>query len=168
MTAAAARVEGSARGARGWLRRASTHADVEQARAVIRRIGDLSDNIVGVGPFGIGLDGVLAWVPIVGTAYSLGAGAMLLHQGWRARVATPRLALAGAMLLGRTAVGVVPIAGDILVDLLRGHRYAAKVLQRGVERTLYVEGSRAAARSNPRLAAEMAAAKRVVFLDEPD
>ena len=167
MIAAAARAEGSdRRRAAGWLVQARTHAEVEQARAVIKRIGDLSDNIVGVGPFGIGLDGVLAWVPFVGTAYSLGAGAMLLHQGWRARVATPRLALAGAMLLGRTAVGVVPIAGDILVDLLRGHRYAAKVLQRGVDRTLYVEGSNASARSDPRLAAEIASARRVVFLDD--
>ena len=166
MTAAFLRMDGHARRARGLLRRARTRSEVDDARAVMKRVGDLSDNIVGVGPFGIGLDGVLAWVPIVGTAYSLGAGGLLLYEGWRAKVGPARMGAAAAIMLSRTMVGVVPIFGDILVDLVRGHRISAKLLQRGVDRTLYVEGSRAQAQADPRLREQIAAARRVVFLDD--
>ncbi len=133
---------------------------------MMQRIGDLSDNIVGVGPFGIGLDGVLAWVPFVGTAYSVGAGGLLLYEGWKAQVGPARLAAAGAIMLSRTVVGVVPLFGDILVDLVRGHRISAKLLQRGVDRTLYVEGSRALAEADPLMREQIAAARRVVFLED--
>ncbi len=166
MTAAFLRMDGHARRARSLLRQARTRAEVDDARAVMKRVGDLSDNIVGVGPFGIGLDGVLAWVPIVGTAYSLGAGGLLLYEGWRAKVGPARMGAAAAIMLSRTVVGVVPIFGDILVDLVRGHRISAKLLQRGVDRTLYVEGSRAQAQADPRLREQIAAARRVVFLDD--
>ena len=166
MTAAAAafRTEAPSRG--GVFRRARSLAEIDRAHAAIRRIGDLSDNLVGVGPFGVGLDGLLAWVPIVGTVYSVGAGAVLLLQGWRAHVAPERLAVAAAIMGLRTLVGEVPILGDVVVDLVRGHRYSARLLQRGIERTLYVEGRAAQAQGDPALRARMAAAKRVVFLGD--
>lgn len=166
MTAASARVDAPPHRAAGALRPARTLAEVARARATMKTIGDLSDNIVGIGPFGIGLDGVLAWAPFVGTAYSLGAGGLLLHQGWRARVGPARMGAAAAIMLSRTVVGLAPIVGDILVDLVRGHRIAAKILQRGVDRTLYVEVSRARAQSDPELRARMAGARRVVFLGD--
>ena len=165
MTAAFARMAGRPHRAAGLLRPAKTRAEVERARAMMQRIGDLSDNIVGVGPFGIGLDGVLAWVPFVGTAYSVGAGGLLLYEGWRAKVGPARMGAAAALMLSRTMVGVVPLFGDILVDLVRGHRISAKLLQRGVDRTLYVEGSRALAEADPVRREQIAAARRVVFLE---
>jgi hypothetical protein len=45
--------------------------DKERAHRAWRtaeRIKQLSDRIVGVGPWGLGVDGVLAWVPVAGTA----------------------------------------------------------------------------------------------------
>ena len=45
------------------------------------RIKKLSDNLIKVGPWGLGLDGVLAWVPVAGTVYSLGTGGRA--RGWR-------------------------------------------------------------------------------------
>ena len=68
-------------------------------------------------------------------------------------------------MLSRTVVGVVPLFGDILVDLVRGHRISARLLQRGVDRTLYVEGSRRAAEADPAMRAQIASARRVVFLE---
>ena len=168
MTAAASSAA-RPQGARLKLRRAGTIAEVGKARRLIKGVGDLSDNIVGVGPFGVGLDGVLAWIPIVGSVYSLGAGAVLLAQGWRAHVSPARMAAAAAMMLGRTAVGEIPLLGDVAVDLFRGHRYAARLLQAGVDGTLYVEGSPSLLALDPKLAEEVEAARRrgrrVVFLD---
>ena len=57
--------------------------DKERAHGAWRaaeRIKRLSDRLVGIGPVGIGLDGVLAWVPVAGTAYSLGAGGLLARS----------------------------------------------------------------------------------------
>lgn len=41
------------------------------------QIKRLSDRLVGIGPFGIGLDAVLDWIPGLGPIYSAGAGALL-------------------------------------------------------------------------------------------
>ena len=168
MTAAAAVRAASRAGAERVAGRARTRAQVERARRTLQRVGDLSDNIVGFGPFGIGLDGVLAWIPVVGTIYSVGAGAVLLRAGWRAHASPARLAAAAAMMLARTAVGEVPILGDVVVDLVRGHRYAARLLQAEVERTLFIEASAPVAALDPALSAQVAAARRtgrrVVFL----
>ena len=47
--------------------------------------GRLSDSLVRVGPFSLGLDGVLSWVPGLGDLYSTAAGAFIVVQGARAR-----------------------------------------------------------------------------------
>ena len=60
-------------------------ADIEKIWSNVEGVKKLSDRAVGIGPFGIGLDGLLTWVPVVGTVYSLGAAGWLLVQGIRAR-----------------------------------------------------------------------------------
>ena len=45
----------------------------------------LSDRVIGIGPFGLGVDGVLAWVPGLGPIYSIGAGAFRCRWLPRAR-----------------------------------------------------------------------------------
>ena len=54
-----------------------TRADAElrSIRESINLVGRLSDSIVRFGPFSIGIDGVLSWIPAVGELYSMGAGA---------------------------------------------------------------------------------------------
>jgi hypothetical protein len=49
------------------------------------KIKRVADRLVGLGPFGIGLDGLLACVPFAGTAFSLGAGLWLVAEGVMAR-----------------------------------------------------------------------------------
>ena len=69
--------------------------DRERAHLAWRRadrIRKLSDRVVGVGPWGIGLDGVLAWVPVAGIVYSLGAGGLLLYEGGKAGASNATLA----------------------------------------------------------------------------
>lgn len=49
------------------------------------RIKRLSDRLVGIGPFGIGLDAVIDWIPGLGPIYSAGAGALLVGHALSAR-----------------------------------------------------------------------------------
>ena len=59
--------------------------DIENIWSNVEGVKKLSDRVVGVGPFGIGLDGLLTWIPIVGTVYTVGAGGWLLTQAFRAK-----------------------------------------------------------------------------------
>jgi hypothetical protein len=118
--------------------------EVHNARAAIVRTGELADNLIRVGPFGIGLDGLLTWIPVVGLIYSLGAGAILIGSGVRARAPVSALAAALGILLLRSGVGEIPLAGQVAVDLVRGHRWAARLLAKAIDETLYLEGHGAA------------------------
>ncbi len=114
-------------------------------------IKKVSDRVIGIGPFGIGLDGLLTWVPVVGTVYSLGAAGWLLVQGIRARAA-PGTLLQMVSYLGldtaTTAVGeVVPFAPDIVDLLFPGHLMAARALQKDIETTHWVEANEREARA---------------------
>jgi hypothetical protein len=142
--------------------------EVHNARDAIARIGQITDNLIGIGPFGVGLDGLLTWIPIVGGAYSLAAGAALIAAGVRARVPALTLAQVAAIVLARSGVGEVPLAGQIAVDLLRGHKWAADLMVKAIDQTLYVDGPNDPA--NPACAEARAAIRsgrekrRVVFL----
>jgi hypothetical protein len=142
--------------------------EVSNARAAIARIGKLADSLIGFGPFGIGLDGLLTWIPWVGLAYSLVAGGSLILAGARARVPLTALVQVLAIVLVRSGVGEAPLIGQIVVDLFRGHKWAADILVKAIDETLYVDGPNDVAR--PEVAAIAAAiregreARRVVFL----
>jgi len=159
---------------------ARTLFEINNIRAAIARVGSLSDSIVGVGPFKIGLDGILAWVPGVGTIYSLGAAGLLLIQGMRARVPFGAL-LQVTILLGiRTLVTTtgeaaavltmlpITIPTELAVDFFRAHKWSADILLKAIDNTVYVEGRRH--RSNPNYAdikeqvRSGAERRRVVFL----
>jgi hypothetical protein len=151
-------------------------ADIEKIWSNVEGVKKLSDRAVGIGPFGIGLDGLLTWVPVVGTVYSVGAAGWLLVQGIRAR-ATPVTLLQMASFLGldtaTTAVGeVIPFAPDVVDLLFPGHLMAAKALQKDIETTHWVEANEREARAsgaheehvadmrrNPKL-------RRIVYLHE--
>jgi hypothetical protein len=126
-------------------------ADIEKIWSNVEGVKKLSDRAVGIGPFGIGLDGLLTWVPVVGTVYSVGAAGWLLVQGIRAR-ATPVTLLQMASFLGldtaTTAVGeVIPFAPDVVDLLCPGHLMAAKALQKDIETTHWVEANEREARA---------------------
>lgn len=97
------------------------------------RIKRLSDRLVGVGPIGVGLDGVLAWVPVAGTVYSLGAGALLISEGVAAGASARTLARMATYIALDSASSVPPVIGWLVDTLFPGHLMAANALQKDIE-----------------------------------
>ncbi len=113
-----------------------TERDLERLRDSVELVGRLSDSVVRAGPLSLGLDGVLSWVPGLGELYSVAAGGFILVQGVRAGVPAPTLALAGALMLGRTAISAVPLAGPAAADLFTAHKWSARLVSRAIDRKL--------------------------------
>lgn len=133
-------------------------SDRERAHRAWRRaarIRRLSDRLVGVGPLKLGIDGVLAWVPVAGTAYSLGAGALLISEALQAGASRATLVRMGAYLGLDSLSSGVPIVGWAVDTLFPGHAMAAKALMRDIEKrhgkpaALEAEEDDRAARAKP-------------------
>jgi hypothetical protein len=149
---------------------ARTHLDLHNVRGSIERTKKLSDNVIGIGPLGIGLDAVLNVVPGAGALYSALAGLMLIYDGIRARASGMVLIQMGGILLVDT---VAPLAGKLgaVADVLfTGHKWSADMLLKHMEETIYFEGTREDALNTAEyrdLMARVRAGKekrRVVFL----
>lgn len=128
---------------------AQSHIDLHNIRNSIERTKKLSDNVVGIGPFGVGLDGLLTWIPGAGAIYSLGAGSILVFDGVRARAAPMILLQMFAIIAIDTLVGEVPVAGKIADLLFTGHKWSADMLLKHMEDTIYFEGTRKDAANSP-------------------
>lgn len=117
---------------------AAPYADSRRARAhrawkSAETIKSLSDRLIGIGPFGLGLDGVLSWVPLVGPLYSMGAGGLLLMHGMSGGASMFTLLRMLAYVAADTATDAVPVAGSVVDMLFPGHLMAAKALQKDIE-----------------------------------
>ena len=155
-----------------------TIGDIEKIWTNVEGVKKLSDRVVGVGPFGIGLDGLLTWVPVVGTLYSVGTAGWLLVQAGKVKASPGTVArMVGYLGLDSvtTLVGEVPFLDFIpsVADVLfRGHLMAAKALQKDIETTHWVEASEREARASgehERHLAEMRARgglRRVAYLHD--
>jgi uncharacterized protein DUF4112 len=111
-------------------------SDLERARRAWRnaeRIKRLSDNLIKIGPWGLGLDGVLAWVPVAGTVYSVGSGGLLLYEGVKAKASAWTLARMAAYMIANSAMSDVPVVGWAMDTLFRGQFMAATALQKDIE-----------------------------------
>ena len=98
------------------------------------RIKQLSDRLIGVGPWGIGIDGVLAWVPVAGTIYSVGAAGLMLNEAFQAGASRATLLRMAAYLGVDSVSSGVPLVGWALDTLFTGHAFAARALQKDIER----------------------------------
>src|SRR3569833_2467621 len=87
--------------------RASAHRAWRSAE----RIKRLSDRLVGIGPFGLGLDGLLAWIPGANVTYTVGAAALLLYEAQMARASVATKLRMAFYLVADTAPSGVPLAG---------------------------------------------------------
>ena len=125
-----------------------TIGDIEKIWSNVEGVKKLSDRVIGIGPVGFGMDALLTWAPVVGTAYTAGTGAWLLLQAMRARAAPATLARMAAYLAFDTATGTVPIAGDLVDTFFPGQLLAAKALQKDIETSHWVEDSEANARAS--------------------
>lgn len=110
-------------------RRAKAHRAWRSAESIKR----LSDRLIGIGPIGLGLDGVLAWVPGVGLIYGVGAGGLLLIQAVQAGASAGTMARMTAYLVADNVPAAVPGLGWLIDTLFPGHLMAAKALQKDIE-----------------------------------
>jgi hypothetical protein len=111
-------------------------SELRGIRDSVSWIGRLSDSIVRLGPFSLGVDGVLSWIPGIGEIYSTLAGAFIVLQGARAGVPLPTLALAAGLLSCRTLISGLPIAGAVFADVFTAHRWAAAMIVKAIDRRL--------------------------------
>jgi len=121
--------------------------DIENIWSNVEGVKKLSDRVIGIGPFGLGLDAMLTWVPVVGTVYTVGTGGWLMLQAVRAKATPATLARMGAYMAIDTATGTVPLAGDLVDSFFPGQLMAARALQKHIESTHWVEDSEANARA---------------------
>jgi hypothetical protein len=96
------------------------------------RIKKLSDNLIKIGPWGLGLDGVLAWVPVAGTLYSVGSGGLLLYEGVMSKASAWTLTRMAAYMIVNSAMSDVPVIGWAMDTLFRGQFMAANALQKDI------------------------------------
>ena len=110
--------------------------DLIAIRRGVERVGKLSDGLLRLGPWSLGLDGVLSWIPVVGEAYSALAAAYLLIQGARARVPIATLLVAALLMGGRTLITAIPLVGPLASDALTLHKWSARLIVRAIDRRL--------------------------------
>ncbi|WP_296817389.1 DUF4112 domain-containing protein [Brevundimonas sp.] len=127
---------------------ARTVRDIEKIWLNVEGVKKLSDRVIGIGPFGVGMDGLLTWIPWAGDAYTVGAGAWLMIQGLRAQASPATLLRMAAYLAADTATAAVPFAGAVVDTVFVAHAMAAKALQKDIESTHWVEASERDARSS--------------------
>jgi hypothetical protein len=143
----------------GMARR--TIGDIEKIWTNVEGVKKLSDRIIGIGPFGWGLDALLTWVPVVGTVYTVATGGWLMLQGLRARATPATLARMAAYMVVDTAAGAVPVAGDLVDTFFPGQMLAATALQKHIESTHWVEANEGEARASGDHERHIAAMRRV-------
>jgi hypothetical protein len=119
--------------------------DLHAIRRSLEIVGRLSDGIIQIGPFGLGLEAVLDWIPGVGEVYGFGAAAFIIVQGVRARAPLPTLLLAGTLMFARTAISAIPLAGPLAADVLTLHRFSARLIIAAIDRRLAAQGGGAPA-----------------------
>ena len=145
--------------------------DIEKIWSNVEGVKKLSDRAVGIGPFGVGLDGLLTFIPIAGLVYSVGAGGWLLVQASRAKASPATMARMLAYIGLDSATSEVPVIGDAIDFLFPGHLMAAKALQKDIQSTHWVEANERDAKASGahegHLEAMRAAGRRrVVYLHD--
>lgn len=109
-----------------------TVEQAHQAWITAERIKRLADRMIGIGPFSIGLDGLLAPVPVAGTLFCLGAGIWLISEGLKAGAAPVTLARMVFYIAIRTLSSAIPVEGWLVDIFFRAHMLAANALQRDI------------------------------------
>jgi len=125
---------------------APTMQELEKIWLQINGIKKISDRIIGLGPFGIGMDGIIAMLnnPLSGPLaplgiaadeiYTWGAGLYLLFLAFKAHASGWTMIRMIFYLIADSLVGLIPFLGGPIDFLFQGHQYAARALQKDIER----------------------------------
>jgi len=119
-----------------WRAGAAAEPDLERIKRSVEWVGRLSDGLIRIGPWGLGVDGVLAWIPGVGEIYSALAGGFILIQGARAKVPFHILLASAALLVGRMGFDAIPLGGPVVADLFIAHKWAARLVAGAIDKKL--------------------------------
>jgi hypothetical protein len=111
-----------------------TQAELIAIRASLERIARLSDGLIRIGPWGLGLDGILSWIPGLGELYSICAATFILAQGVRAQVPLATLLVAATLMGGRTVISALPFAGPLVADMFTLHRMSVRLIVRAIDK----------------------------------
>ena len=117
-----------------------TDPELLAIRRSVERVGRFSDGLLRIGPFRLGAEAALSWIPGVGEAYGAAAAAFLLAQGLRAGVPLSTLALCAALMGGRTLITAVPIGGPLAADALALHGLSARKIIAAIDAELARRG----------------------------
>jgi hypothetical protein len=115
-------------------------------RRNVERVGRFSDGLLRIGPFRLGAEAALSWIPVVGEAYGAAAAVFLLLQGLRAGAPLGTLAVCAALMGGRTLITAVPIGGPLVADALALHGHSARMIIAAIDAELTRRGATAPAR----------------------
>ena len=118
------------------IRPARSPAELARIRDSVAIVGRLSDSLVRLGPFRLGLDAAVSWIPGLGEIYSVAAGGFIIVQGLRAGVPLHILAVCAALMMSRTTISAIPLAGPVAADLFTAHRWSAKLVVRAIDAQL--------------------------------
>jgi hypothetical protein len=110
--------------------------DLIAIRRSVELVGRFSDGLLRIGPFRLGAEAALAWIPFVGEAYGSAAAIFLLVQGLRAEVPLRTLIACASLMFGRTLIAAVPVAGPLAADALALHGLSARLIGRAIDRRL--------------------------------
>jgi hypothetical protein len=162
--------------------RARTAAEAQKAYEAVDDFKSFSDKLIPIPLFGgVGVDGLLALLnmtpvtaPIgapLNAGYSALASVYALYQGWRGRASPWTMVRAIAYLGLDGVVSGVPWLGGFADFFFRGHAFAARAIQRDMEKTLYVEGRFRDARASGEHEAHRAEMRaqgksRIVYLED--
>ena len=131
---------------------ARTRAEIERIWTGVDGIKKLTDRVIGLGPFGVGLDAFLTWVPGIGPLFSAGMGGYLLIQAMRARASPGTVMRMFSYLALDLATDIPDLVflpvGSVVDMIFPGHLMAAKALQKDIESTHWVEGAYRDARAS--------------------
>jgi hypothetical protein len=156
---------------------ARTRQDVERIKRNVEQVRKVSDRVIGLGPFGVGVDGLISLLntnPITAALgislneiYTWGAGGWLIYQAAHARASGGVMARMLGYVAIDSVVSGIPFVGSLADLFFQGHQYAARALQREIDATHFVEASASGADAE-RHRTDMAAAgkRRLVFLHD--
>jgi hypothetical protein len=109
-------------------------------RRSVALVGRFSDGLLRIGPFRLGAEAALSWIPGVAEIYGAAAAAFLLAQGLRARVPLHILAICAALMFGRTLINAAPVVGPLAADVLALHGMSARLIVKAIDQRLAAMG----------------------------
>jgi Domain of unknown function (DUF4112) len=121
-----------------------TDDELAAIRRSVERVGRFSDGLLRIGPFRLGAEAALSWIPGVGEAYGGAAAVFLLVQGVRAGAPLRTLAICAALMGGRTLITAVPFAGPLAADALALHGLSARMITAAIDAELARRGAKPA------------------------